>query len=133
MLIFLPLRQPLKEFWLSPDVYDAVAAGDAAKVEKLMQSGADPNRFGAGGLAGGTPVTWAIRKSDVKILEVLIRHGADVNKVDHGSTPMDQAAAVYKENVREHRDTKASLNVIQLLKRAGATQALSTKSAVPAK
>src|SRR5579871_539324 len=63
-------RQNFREWILSSDMYDAIRAGNASKVETLLQRGANPNRDGAGGLAGGTPLTWAIEESDITIMKV---------------------------------------------------------------
>ncbi|MBW3636950.1 MAG: ankyrin repeat domain-containing protein, partial [Armatimonadetes bacterium] len=79
-LALLSARQAIWELYLSADVYNAVEAGNASKVEALLKKGANPNRIGAGGLVGGTPLTWATEKSDLKIMKALIRGGADVNK-----------------------------------------------------
>jgi hypothetical protein len=80
----LPLRRSVWELYLSSGVYDAIQSGDASAVEKLLQRGANPNRDGAGGLMGGTPLMWATHKSDLKIMKMLLRGGADVNRKTHG-------------------------------------------------
>lgn len=130
-LVFIPFGKAFKELNLNSYVYKAIKAGDAAEVEKLMQRGANPNRFGAGGLVGGTPVTWAIAKSDVKILNVLIQHGADVNRDDDGWTPLDCAASVNKRNIEQHKETRDSLQVIELLKQAGGKQKAGIQATAP--
>jgi ankyrin repeat protein len=66
--------------YLSVEIYQSIAAGDASGVENLLHRGANPNRIGAGGQAGGTPLTWAVEQSDIKVLKVLLKGGADVNR-----------------------------------------------------
>lgn len=79
-LALTPAWRAIWEWYLSADVYHAIKDGNASEVAHLLERGANPNRIGAGGLVGGTPLTWATKKSDLKIMEVLIRGGADVNK-----------------------------------------------------
>ncbi len=79
-LVLTPVRRAIWELYLSADVYHAIEAGNASEVNNLLQRGANPNRIGAGGLVGGTPLIWATEKSDLKIMKVLITGGADVNK-----------------------------------------------------
>jgi len=79
-LVLVSARQAIWELYLSADVYEAIEAGNASEVAALLRRGANPNRIGAGGLVGGTPLTWATQKSDLKIMKVLIQGGADVNK-----------------------------------------------------
>lgn len=128
--LYITIKQPVKEWFLSGDVYHAVEAGDAFEVERLLQRGANPNRFGAGGLVGGTPIKWAIQKRDVKILNVLIKHGANLNQGDNGWTPLDIAIGMYEYNLSQRKDTKDIVQVIKLLKQAGATKELNTHSAI---
>jgi ankyrin repeat protein len=67
--------------FLAGDVHAAIKAGDAAEVASLLRKGANPNREGAGGLMGGTPLTWAVDyKSKPEIIRVLIKGGANVNQ-----------------------------------------------------
>jgi hypothetical protein len=84
LICALPVRRAVWELYLSADVYDAIQSGNALAVGKLLQQGANPNRDGAGGLMGGTPLMWATHKSDLKIMKILLRGGADVNQKTHG-------------------------------------------------
>ena len=86
------MKRAAWELYLRADVYEAIKAGNAADVATLLRKGANPNRDGAGGLMGGTPLMWATHKSDLKIMQVLIKGGADVNqKTNGGYTALMQA------------------------------------------
>lgn len=87
-----PLKRAAWELYLSADVYEAIKAGNADDVATLLQKGANPNRDGAGGLMGGTPLMWATGNSDLKIMRVLIKGGANLNqKTNGGYTALMQA------------------------------------------
>lgn len=91
--VLTPARQAIWKLYLSNELYQSIAAGDASEVGNLLRRGADPNRIGAGGLIGGTPLTWATEQSDLKIIKVLIKGGADVNKrIGRGYTALMLAA-----------------------------------------
>jgi ankyrin repeat protein len=82
-------RRGIWELYLSSNVYEAIQAGNVSEVEHLLQRGANPNRHGAGGLVGGTPLLWTTEKSDLKIMKVLIQGGAEVDHSnDGGYTPL---------------------------------------------
>jgi hypothetical protein len=123
------VKRPLWQLYLSAFVYDAIKAGDSSQVEELMQRGANPNRFGAGGLVGGTPVAWAIEKSNPAILKVLIKYGGHVNRDGDGYVPMDYALRINQDNLEQHRETKDSAQIIEVLKRAGAREEAHAQSA----
>jgi hypothetical protein len=128
-LAFSPAKRALWQLYLSAFVYDAIKAGDSSQVEELMQRGANPNRFGAGGLVGGTPVAWAIEKSDPSILKVLIKYGGHVNRDSDGFVPMDYSLGINRDNLERHRETKDSAQIIEVLKRAGAREVAHAQSA----
>ena len=68
--LFVPGRRYIRELFLSSAMYHAVENGNASQVTRLLKEGANPNRIGAGGLAGGTPLSWATRYSDIKIMKI---------------------------------------------------------------
>ena len=75
------------------DVYYAVQKGDVMKMQKLLENGASPNGI-RGAFIGGTPLIWATKKSDVAMMKVLIRAGADVNQQsDYQETALMYAKA----------------------------------------
>lgn len=87
-----PARLLIKDLNFRADMYDAIKARNASNVGKLLKAGADPNREGAGGLMGGTPLRWATWNSDLKIMKILIKGGADVNlQVNYGQTALMDA------------------------------------------
>ena len=73
-------RNEVRDVMLASDLWGAIDKGDTRKVQALIQRGANPNRIGAGGLAGGTPLTRATERSDTAIMKLLVQNGADVNK-----------------------------------------------------
>lgn len=77
----------------------AVANGDAAEVESLLDGGADANERDA---SGATPLLWAASCGEREIAEVLIAHGADVNATDrYGFAPLHRAASDGNRDVVE--------------------------------
>lgn len=79
-------------WYLSGFMFQAIQRGDTAGVQDLLRRGADPNREGAGGLMGGTPLTWAAAKGDIPMLRLLIANGAKVDKrLGYGYTAADAA------------------------------------------
>jgi len=62
----------------------AVASGHRAVVKILLEAGADPNYWYAGGY---TPVLEAAAHGDVRLLELLVAHGGDVTaETEQGKT-----------------------------------------------
>lgn len=57
---------------------EAVKTGDLAEVERLLRSGADVNE--AGSEQGWTALNYAAGKGEVKLIRVLLDHGADLSK-----------------------------------------------------
>jgi ankyrin repeat protein len=72
-------------------LFDAVAAGDLARVQVLLDSGADPNPFDA---EGRTPLIVAAENGDEALVKALLAGGADPILTDRvGETALGKAAA----------------------------------------
>jgi len=98
------------DWWLTPLAW-AADAGGAEAAELLLQLGADVNQDAVvgttalhaaamGGSSRGTAEPDAYRRT----AEILIAHGADVNRRatgDRGQTPLDDALAIHNEAVAE--------------------------------
>lgn len=94
----------------SPYLVDAAAGGEYDKVTKLLKNGASPNSE----YQGTTAIMWAAQNGHSKVVELLIKEGADVNKRDsnYGMTAlMVSAAEGHTEVVRLLLDAKADVNV----------------------
>jgi hypothetical protein len=88
-----PARRIGREFLLSYPMTDAVRARDTSRVEHLLQRGASPNRPAIGGLMPLSPLVWATRASDIKMMKVLIKAGVNVDQQDgRGFTALMQAS-----------------------------------------
>jgi len=89
----------------------AGAKGDATSVEILLEAGADANAVNS---AGGTPLSYADKLNDLKIVRLLLRHGAktDIPITQAGQTVLHSAAhAGHAEIVRLLLDAKATVDV----------------------
>lgn len=72
-------------------LFDAVAAGDLARVEALLAGGADPNPFDA---EGRTPIALAAEKGHEALVTALLAGGADPALPDRmGESALIKAAA----------------------------------------
>lgn len=92
-------------------LYDAITNKDSVKVEKLLNDGADANyRKKVKGFEFELSLLiWAIQKNEVKVVQLLVDHKADVNFKDwFKSTPLMYAAG------------SGSLATVQILLKAGA-------------
>jgi|GEM_PF-127023 len=75
--------------WAS-DVADAVMRGDGARLEQLLQQGADVNEPQAD---GATALHWAAYRNDLDAVRRLLAAGADVNVANRtGTTPLLMAS-----------------------------------------
>jgi ankyrin repeat protein len=74
----------------SNDLFTAVEAGDAEKVEKLLDGSASPDLKGP---EGRTPLHVAAEKGDMQMVQLLLDKGAQAFvKDDRGRTPLHLAA-----------------------------------------
>ncbi|HEX8824522.1 MAG TPA: ankyrin repeat domain-containing protein, partial [Archangium sp.] len=72
-------------------LFDAVAAGDLARVQVLLDSGADPNPFD---VEGRTPLIVAAENGSEELVKCLLAGGADPILTDRvGETALGKAAA----------------------------------------
>ncbi len=72
----------------------AVKANKEETVKKLLEWGADPNLPEPIGLKG-TPLMYACSTDSIRIMELLIEHGADVNQIDTNGDPAINWATYY--------------------------------------
>lgn len=79
------------DYFVAPEdapIVDAVFAGNAARVEQLLESGANPNAvmeelgFGDTVEYWQRPIHWAAEKGNCRVLQALIKAGADANARD---------------------------------------------------
>ena len=68
----------------------AAVDGDAAAINALLDSGADPNAPGSHGI---TPLAWAARSGRIEAIDLLVARGADPRKGSgvNGWTPLQHA------------------------------------------
>jgi ankyrin repeat protein len=103
MLIIRLLSRSVEE-----DLIGAVRAGDVARSETLLATGADVNQ--PAGVNDWPPLMHAVHKKQLRTAEVLLKHGADVNRGGRGGmTPLMMAAgygdtAMVELLLRHHAD-----------------------------
>ncbi|WNG41341.1 ankyrin repeat domain-containing protein [Archangium violaceum] len=74
-----------------PHLIDAVRRGDTSRVEALLNM--EPKALGRGDVHGMTPLLWAARQGHVKLVQLLLAHGAEVSARDsRGATALMLAA-----------------------------------------
>jgi DnaJ-domain-containing protein 1 len=87
------------------DLASAVSSGDTAAVAGMLKDGWDPNQI----RGNQVPLIIAVKNDDVKMVKLLIRHGADVNLTDS----QGNSAMIYAK-------VRADAKMIEMLKNAGA-------------
>ncbi|CAG8922375.1 unnamed protein product [Penicillium salamii] len=68
----------------------AVEVGNVDMIELLLQHDASPHAFDSRGL---TPMWWASRSGEIKLVDVLLRHGAPIDPIECHETPFLFAAS----------------------------------------
>ncbi len=72
-------------------LHDLVAAGDVPRAEALLKK--DPSAAHSVNKLGKTPLHYAVSYKQVPCMELLLKHGADINAQDRtGMTPLHVAA-----------------------------------------
>ncbi len=90
-LIIKPVSLFLWHIALAPMLNDAVKEGDTNQARNLLRQGASPN-LSDGFLIRNTPLELAMKKSDLKMMSVLIDAGAQINeRNDSGYLPLSSA------------------------------------------
>ncbi len=100
----------LSEVGKMPPLYSAAVGGNPEIAEFLIAKGAEVNRLFPEGATGNTPLHLAIQKNHLKMVEALVKGGADVNKKNGMGFPMLHAAI----------QNKKSLEIIEFLISKGA-------------
>lgn len=65
---------------LAADIHEAAKTGDLQKVQELIK--ADPDAVNLKDNSGRTPLHWAARNDHLRVVEFLVKNGADVNAED---------------------------------------------------
>ncbi len=86
-------KMSVEDFFNDPRILLLIKAaekGDVAKLQKVVQDGADPNTFGRDEM---TPLLWELGKQNKKAMKALLAVGADPNLADsEGDSPMSMVA-----------------------------------------
>ena len=112
--LFLTIITALAFAGCTPDLHKAAREGDADRVRKLLDAGADVNVRNANkGRLQYTPLHWAAYYGHLEIAELLISRGADLDAEDPAySTPLYLAAEEGHPKVVEFLISKgAEVNV----------------------
>ncbi|MEE9543083.1 MAG: ankyrin repeat domain-containing protein [Thermodesulfobacteriota bacterium] len=80
--------------------YEAIDNGKTSKLTYLLKKGVDINAIDYKNVDGFTPLTYAVKNSDARIIAYLITNGADVNIVNRdGWSPLMYAANVCNDDI----------------------------------
>ncbi len=109
------------DYFAAPEdaaIVNAVSAGDATQVKRLLASGANPNAV-IEEIDCGTvtywqkPIHWAAERGDCRVLQALIEAGVDANSRDsRGATPLIKLARLRSADILSC--------CVDVLRRAGA-------------
>ena len=81
-------------------LHEAVTRGDLESVLKMLDRGGDIEAKDPG--AGASPLHFAVMKGGMPIIDLLVRHGADVNsRTRNGTTPLHTAVLYSRLEVAE--------------------------------
>jgi ankyrin repeat protein len=86
---------------------EAIEAGDADEVARLLESGADPNvrtRW------GGTALIAAVQEGSLEVVELLLAHGADVRAHDEEGSTVLHVGTPKLEILRRLLDAAAAVD-----------------------
>ena len=100
---------------LADDLWEAVATGDTAQVQSLLDQGANPNHeiYWSKEWLSKSSGLWAVRSpllhtacinGNLSMVTVLIKRGADAERGDpsYNLTPLQQACTMRKKKVAEY-------------------------------
>ena len=79
-------------------IHDAALDGDIDEVQRQLDAGVDPNLKSS---KGATPLFYAVYGGHLKIVELLITRGADVNAVYLNNSVLDQAHSYDDQEIVE--------------------------------
>lgn len=83
-------------FGFGGDIHGVAQAGNAKKLHKLLQNGADPNKIDK---RGATPLFYTANTGSVECAQLLLDHGADVNFAVAGG-----GTALHSALLKKHED-----------------------------
>lgn len=84
----------------APSLHDTVARGDVARVQAMLER--NPQLAHARGHLDKTPLHYAVTYKQPECMELLLRHGADINAADYtGMTPLHAAAMLGRKDEAE--------------------------------
>ena len=96
---------------ITPFLFVLASSRNKTGLRALLQSGADPNRFTAGGMC---PMVLAVRAEDPEFLRILLGGGGNANLKNASSEPVLQVAArdARWKNVEQLLEHGADINAV---------------------